>query len=375
MSKLRRALLTAAALLLPAAGAASAAGFDVTNLVTNDQSAHPAQITDPNLQNAWGISSSPTSPFWVSDNASGLATLYSVNPVTNATAAQALVVSIPGDGSATGQVFNSNASGTPAFNNDLFLFASEDGTISGWRPALGTAAETLVPGSTANVYKGTTLATTGGHSYLYSANFRTGSIDVLRGDAAAPALTGSFNDPGIPAGFAPFNVQNLGGELFVTYARQDAAGHDDVAGPGNGFVDAFDLQGDLLGRIGSGGTLNSPWGLAIAPSSFGSFAGDLLVGNFGDGTINAFSLLTDSFVGQLTDANGQPIHIPGLWGLRVGNDGSGGSSQQLYFSAGPDGETNGLFGVITPAPEPTTLAVLGIGLLGLLASRRPRMQR
>jgi uncharacterized protein (TIGR03118 family) len=359
-------------------------GFQVTNLVTNNQAVNPAQITDPFLKNAWGISHSTGSPFWVSDNAAGVATLYSVNPSTNATTkvnlgsppdpSGGVVIPPAGSGTPTGSVFNS--AGATAFNGDTFLFVSEDGTISGWRNALGTTAEILQTGINANVYKGATLNTTGGHSYLLSANFRAGTIDVLKGDAAAPDLAGKFTDPNTPAGYAPFNIQTLGTRIYVTYALQDAAKHDDVAGAGHGFVTAFDLQGSFLGRIGTMGTLNSPWGLAIAPSSFTGFAGDLLVGNFGDGKIGVFNPdpATPGFVGQLPGLDGNPIVIDGLWGLIQGNDGNGGSSQKIYFSAGPNDETNGLFGVLS-VPEPPSLGMLLVGTLAMCARRRTRLMR
>lgn len=375
---LRRSLFACAGLLmmvvLPCLSPPAAAEplFNQFNLVTNDQTANPAQITDPNLVNAWGISFSPTSPFWVSDNGAGVATLYRVNPNTNATSIASLVVTIPpaGTGTPTGQVFNANAG---AFNGDLFLFVSEDGTISGWRPALGTTAETLQAKSSDNVYKGTTEATINGNSYLYAANFRAGTIDVLKGSPGAPNLTGNFTDPNLPAGYAPFNIRNLGGKLYVTYAVQDASKHDDVAGAGHGIVSVFDTQGNFLGRVGTGGTLDSPWGLALAPGSFGQFAGDLLVGNFGDGRINAFDLTTNTLVDQLHAVGGGPLNIDGLWGLTVGNDGNAGSSNKLFFSAGPDGETDGLFGVITAVPEPATIWLLGAGLaVGLLRRKLRR---
>ena len=194
-------------------------GVAVTNLITDDQSVNPAQVTDPNLKNPWGISHSGTSPFWVSDNSSGKATVYTVNPVTNATTISALVVTIPGDGSVTGQVNNT----TTGFNSDPFLFVSEDGTVSGWRGALGTTAETLQPGNASNVYKGDALGVVSGNSYLYAANFRNGTIDVLKGTGAEPSLPGTFTDPNIPAGYAPFNIENLNNTLYVTYAVQDGA--------------------------------------------------------------------------------------------------------------------------------------------------------
>jgi uncharacterized protein (TIGR03118 family) len=361
-------LLAGLAVLLLFTGAAWADSFYSTNLVTDDQAVNPAQITDPNLVNAWGISLSPTSPFWVSANVSGLSTLYRVDPVTNATTKLALEVTIPGDGSVTGQVFN----GTPsAFNGDSFLFVSEDGTISGWRGALGTNAETLQTASATADYKGVALATISGHTYLYAANFYSGTIDILKGDAAAPDLAGNFTDPNLPNGYAPFNIQLLGDKLYVTYAVQ-GSGRDEQAGAGLGIVNVFDTQGNFLGRVGSGGTLNAPWGLAIAPQSFGSFAGDRLVGNFGDGTINAFELATNTFVGQLTGLDGNPLMIDGLWGLTAGNDGNAGSMNMIYFSAGPGDESHGLLGSLAPlaVPEPATVLLIGTGLMGLAGLRR-----
>jgi uncharacterized protein (TIGR03118 family) len=321
------------------------------------------EATDAQLINPWGISASSSGPFCVSNNGTGVATFYSVDPLTNLPTKLGLAVAIPGDGSVTGQSFNS-ASASGAFNKDVFLFVSEDGTISGWRN--GTNAEVLQSPDVGNVYKGVTLETMGGHSYLLSANFHSGTIDVLKGDSGAPNLVGKFTDPNLPSGYAPFNISKLGNTIYVTYALQN--GKDDLPGAGHGFVNAFDANGNLLGRIGTMGTLNSPWGLAIAPSGFGSLAGDLLVGNFGDGRINVFSPDPGSpaFLGQLSDVTtGQPLSIEGLWGLIPGVGNSAGNIDDIYFTAGPDAKSGGVLGVIQSVPEPSSviLTILAIGTL------------
>ena len=365
LSSLFRGL--AGAILVGLAWPAAAVDFTQMNLVTDDQSAHAAQITDPALKNAWGVSFSPTSPFWVSAADGGVSTIYSVNPLNQATTKAGLTVSIAGN--PTGQVFN----GSSGFNGDRFLFVSEDGAVFGWRNTLGSTAETLVSASDANSYKGAAIGSVSGNSYLYAANLKAGTVDVYKGTAAAPDLSGSFTDPGLPSGYAPFNIQNLGDTLYVTYAfKDDPSSDEETKGAGLGLVDAYDLNGVFLGRITTGGTLNAPWGLAIAPSSFGAWAGSLLVGNFGDGRINAFDASTHSFLGQVSGSDGNPLWIDGLWALTPGNNGSGGSSGLLYFTAGPDDEEHGLFGVLVAVPEPSTYAMmlLGLGCVAGLASRR-----
>jgi uncharacterized protein (TIGR03118 family) len=253
-----------------------------------------------------------------------------------------------------------------------FIFASEDGTISGWAPSVDFHnAITAVPGSAANVYKGLAIGSTGFGNFLYAANFRSGNVDVYNGSFG---LASTFTDPTVAAGYAPFNVANLGGTLYVTFAKQNAAKHDDVAGPGNGYVDAFSLDGKFERRIVSqGGAINSPWGLALAPTSFGQFAGDLLVGNFGDGTISAFDPANGDFEGKLLGTNGQPIVEGDLWDLIVGGGGADGNPNYIYFTAGLQDEAHGLFGSISGVPEPRSwaLMIVGLGLMGAtLRSRR-----
>jgi uncharacterized protein (TIGR03118 family) len=337
------------------------AGFVQTNLVSDIPGL--AANTDPNVKNPWGIASSATSPFWVSDNGTGVSTVHnsSGTPLS-------LVVTIPpapgasGAGNPTGVVFNGSSDfvvgGTtsPA----IFLFASENGTISGWAPPLGTTAAIQVDNSAAGaVYKGVTIGNNGSQNFLYAANFGSNTIDVFNGVFTPTMSPGAFTDPNLPAGFAPFNVQNLGGTIFVTYAKVDPADpEEDLPGPGNGFVDQYDANGTLIRRLISDSVLNSPWGLAIAPDGFGKFANSLLVGNFGDGRINAFDPVTGDFLGFLKDTSGDPIEIEGLWGLRVGNGGDGGDPDKVYFAAGINDENNGLFGSLASTPDSASTLVL-----------------
>jgi len=327
--------------------------YQQTNLITS--------ATDPDLINPWGISFGATSPFWVSDNGTGKSTLYN-----GAGAKLGLVVTMPtGSEPITGQVFN----GSSNFNGDLFLFASENGTIAGWRGALGTTAEQLFSVSDA-IYKGLGISTA--RDLLYAANFRSGGIDVFD----STGRIASYFDPAAPAGYNPFNIQNLGGKFYVTFAQKEANGNDDVGGVGHGLVDIFDPVTHTFTRLvtgsAAGGTvdaLNSPWGMALAPSTFGKFGGDLLVGNFGDGTINAFDPTTGAFLGTLSDSSGNPLVNPGLWGLTFGNGGQGGDKNTLYFAAGGADEGSGVFGRISAIPEPSSI-VLGLIAVGLVAAHR-----
>ena len=339
-----------------------------TNLVSDIPGL--ARFTDPNLVNPWGISESGSSPFWISNNGASNSTLYNTSGTP-----QALVVSIPSanpnfaSSAPTGQVFNAGS----AFNGDKFIFAGEDGTITGWRGALGTNAEVLfAPSSTTTEFKGLAISSVAGNTYLYAANFGSGQIDVFP-STGAPALTGAFQDPTLPSGYAPFNIQNLNGSLYVTYALVDPITGDDVGGAGHGFVDQYDLQGNLIRRVASQGWLNSPWGVAIAPNGFGDFGGDLLVGNFGDGRINVFNP-AGAFLEQLSSSNGDPVSVDGLWGLQFGNGGSGGALDTLYFTAGLDGEQHGLFGSFSAVPEPSTIygGIILVMACGAVALKRRR---
>jgi uncharacterized protein (TIGR03118 family) len=362
VAALTAATLTTLALSTPAEATPTTNTFNTINLITDNPLFNSAPFTDPTMVNPWGMSYLPGGPLWVSANNGGVAEIYTVQPHTAVTRLGG--ITIPGDGTPTGQAANTTFS-TGSFNGDLFVFVSEDGTISGWRFALGGMAETLQTASTANVYKGASIEIVGGHSYLLAANFRNGTIDVLKGDAAAPSLAGNFTDPTIPAGYAPFNVQELGGHVFVTYALQDAAKHDDVKGPGHGFIDEFTTDGVLITRIASGGDLNSPWGLSLAPSKFGQLdSDDLIVGNFGDGTLHVFDISDGSEDGAIDLPNGKPLTILGLWGIIPGNGGLAGTADELIFSSGPQAESHGLLGLIV-TPEPGTIAFLLAGLAGL----------
>ncbi len=364
-----------------------------TNLVSDLPGV--ADVTDPNLVNPWGISESGGSPFWIADNNSGLSTLYST--ATPPIATVPLVVTIPTPvattgGTPNGTVFNTaaasgafkvsgmNSSGQPVSAAPAFLFDSEDGTILGWAPSVAATSAIIAVDNSGNnftnpdpnkqtgaVYKGLAIATSstpiiasdpGSTALLYASNFRAGTIDVYDGSWNKVTVPGAFTDRALPRGYAPFNVQVLGGKVYVTYALQDAAKHDDVGGPHHGFVDVYNLNGTpglpWGVRLISGGSLDSPWGLAIAPAGFAGFTAQgsdpvLLVGNFKNGRIHAYDASNGTELGRLTDPDGEPISINRLWALSVGNGGSGGAANTVYFTAGIFDEAHGLFGSFTTA--------------------------
>jgi uncharacterized protein (TIGR03118 family) len=336
----------AAGAMLCAASSAWADHYQQTNLVSDVPGM--AAVTHLPLVNPWGLTRSATSPWWVSDNGAGVSTLYN-----GAGTPVPLVVTIPvptgwtTPSTPTGTVFNGTSdftvgSGLPAH----FIFATEDGTISGWNS--GTSAVLKVDHSGAAVYKGLTTGQVNGANLLYAANFRSGAVDVFDKDFNPVDLgAGAFVDRRIPKRFAPFNVQNINGMIFVAFAKQDDAKHDEVAGPGLGFVDVFSPSGMLMIRLESGRWLNAPWGIAWAPANFGKLSNHILVGNFGSGRVAAFDPVKGRFRGLLRVAHGMPLMIDGLWALSFGNDGGAGPSTTLYFTAGIDDEAHGLFGTIT----------------------------
>lgn len=365
----RLAAAAAAGLLIGAAlpAAASAETVTQTNLVSNKPGV--AKVLDKNLQNPWGIAFGPGDAFWFSDNNSGLSTLYDGQG-----AIVPLVVTVPAaPGQKTGTP--SGIVANPTFGNPqpdfpiavpdskpattvpaAFIFDSEDGTISGWSATVNlTKAVTVVDNSAAHaVYKGLAFATASTGNHLYATNFHAGTIEVYDGGFKRVTLAGGFTDKDIPSGFAPFGIVNIDGDLYVTYAKQDAAKHDDVPGAGHGFVDVFSADGKLLKRFASHGVLNSPWGIVRAPFGFGGLGGKILVGNFGDGWINVFPASGGASVGPLMVKSGstgyasssKALAIDGLWGLTTGTAANS-DPEKIYFTAGPNHEANGLFGSLS----------------------------
>jgi uncharacterized protein (TIGR03118 family) len=349
----------------------------VPTLVDSNGVTHIAQFFDPNLVNPWGIAESATSPFWISDNGAGVSTLYNTTG-----APQPLVVSIPSladllgtGGTPTGNAFNIasgqqafkisgvNSAGTPVNLPAAFLFATEEGTILGWNPNVNPAgfdpakagkyAIIVVNNSPSAVYKGLAIATdTNGITRLYAANFRAGTVDVFDTSFQPVISVNAFADPSLPRGYAPFDIvpirTNGTTRMFVTYAVQDANKHDDVAGQGRGIVNTFHLDGSTPQRFAQHGQLDSPWGVALAPATFGALGGTVWIGNFGNGHIDAYDSMTGEFIDKVRDSHGQAVVIDGLWAIKFGNGGNGGLVNTLYFTAGTNGEQDGLFGSLAP---------------------------
>ena len=350
-------------------GSASAQHYTQTNLVSDIVGEAP--VHDPNLINPWGLTRGSATPWWVSDNNAGVSTLYTgagqIIPINGNG-----IVTIPAPKNApagfvsapTGTVFNGSGdfllpNGKPA----VFIFATEDGTISGWNggPSAVRVVDNNDNGSVYGaVYKGLTIADNDGKRFLYVSNFRAGTVEAydtnfkpvrLPGDAFALNAEDGDDDGGadrVPKGFAPFNVQNIGGSLFVTYAKQNAVRHDNVAGDGLGYVEIFTPAGKHIGHLEHGSWLNSPWGVVWTPRDFGTFSNSILVGNFGSGWVAAFNGFDHKFEGFVKAPDDSLLFIDGLWSLTFGNEGAASPSTTLFFSAGPDHETHGLFGTLTP---------------------------
>ena len=330
--------------------------FVKTPLVSNVPGV--AANTDAKLVNPWGVSFLPGGPFWVSDNGTGVSTIYGADG-----SKIPLIVVVPGPkatpgavSSPTGQVANSTSDflipSNPAPAPALFIFATEDGTISAWNRAQTdpTKAVLMVDNSaTGAVYKGLASGTSTAGNFLFATNFRSGKVEVYDANFKPVAMpANAFMDPELPASYAPFGIANVNGDLFVTYALQDAQKHDEVPGPGKGFVDVFSTSGVLLRRLHGGRALNAPWGVTLAPVGFGAFGGKVLVGNFGDGHISVFSP-TGHFEGQLGADENHALAIDGLWALTFAADGRKTNPDTLYYAAGVNGEKNGEFGEIVQA--------------------------
>jgi uncharacterized protein (TIGR03118 family) len=354
--------LAALTLATSALAAATPPGnaYLVHNLVADQPGI--ADNTDPNMVNPWGLYTTASSPFWVNDAGTGLATVYSSAGVPSATK-PAFAPSAKGTTPAPGTGGVANATGGFMIQGKVpnFIFVTTQGTVSGYVSSISTAATQLAVDNSSKgaIYYGLAISatTTSATPMLYAANFFSGGVDVFDTNYNPVTLPGTpFVDPAVPAGYAPFNIWNLGGQLYVTWAKQSSAKTSWVTGAGLGAVSIFNLNGALVQHIATGGALNAPWGVAIAPASFGAFANDLLVGNFGDGTINAFNPTTGAALGALTDQNGNPISISGLWALLLGNGGSGGDANAIYFTAGTDNQLHGLIGSVQATPSVTSVS-------------------
>jgi uncharacterized protein (TIGR03118 family) len=325
--------------------------FFQTNL-TSDVPGLAANM-DPNLHNTWGMSFTPTSPFWISDQGSNNSAL-----LNGAGVPQGLLVSTPP--SPTGQVFNFTPSFLlPTGGKALFIFDSLSGTLSGWNPAQGTSAATEFTATDGAVFTGLAIGNNGTADFLYAADFANGRIDAFDTGYLPATLPGTFLDSSLPAGYSPYNIQAVGGKLYVEYAKVDTATGRPSTAANTGIVDVFDLNGKMLQRLETDAHLNSPWGITQAPASFGSFGGDILVGNFGDGTISAFKP-DGTFDGMLSSQSGNPIVNGGLWALNFRAPGSGFNPNTLFISAGINNEADGLFAEIQVVPEPSTFLMLAL---------------
>jgi uncharacterized protein (TIGR03118 family) len=352
-SVVRRPLLAATLFALPFARLASAQQYHRTDLTVDSSTVSAsAPNVDPHLVNAWGLSRSSGSPWWISDNGTGVSTLYN-----GAGAPQPLVVTIPtpdgsGTSAPTGTVFNA----TPGFlvgpnAKAIFLFVTEDGTIAGWNPGVNPNAVILKNRAGKAVYKGCAIAALANGARFYATNFQSGRVEVFNSNLGRlnPNDEVAFRLPGLSNDYAPFNIQNVGGNLLVTFAHRTPGSHDEDHGAGLGFAGVFDAAGHLLLRLQHGPWFNAPWGVALAPGDFGKFSHRLLIGNFGDGTIHAFNLVTGKHEGaMLDDTTSQALVIGGLWGISFGGDSTNnGLATSLYFTAGPNGEGDGLLGQLT----------------------------
>lgn len=393
ISKIRRIILSIATLpvvqFIPAAHATASSKYVEKKIVSDG--VVTGTKTDSNLVNPWGIAASPNGPFWTGNNGTGTTTAYDgsgnpAGPIVTIPAA----IGLAGPSTPTGVVYNPTnrfvvkaaALSGPA----EYVFVNEDGAISGWNFSVDSAnAIKVIDRSSAQaVFKGVAIAHSGASDFLYAANFRSGSIEVYDNKFRTAHLTGDFRDDTIPTDFSPFNIQNFNDKLYVTYAKRSPGGADDVSGKGNGIIDVFNANGTLDHRLVSNGKLNSPWGMALAPAKFGTFKNDLLVGNFGDGKINAYDPTTGVFKGTLTDTHGKAIVNQGLWGLTFGNGTAAGKTNVLYFTAGINDEGDGLFGSIKLAPassaaalaqfsivpEPSSVILFGATSILALARRR-----
>jgi uncharacterized protein (TIGR03118 family) len=340
---------------MPYGGGMGTSGYVATSLVSDigaTGNPYASANVDTHLVNAWGLAFNPNGFVWVANNGTSTSTLYDGNGVP-----QTLVVSIPagtaGPAAPTGIVFNGSTDfvvsqgGTSGASP--FIFVGEAGTLSGWSPGvnLNNAIKVFDGAAAGAVYKGLALASSGGANFLYAADFHNARVDVFDAMFTKVAAAGGFTDPTLPAGYAPFGIQAIGGSIYVAFAKQDATGHDDVAGAGLGLVDVFDAAGHFVKRlVDVGGALNAPWGMALAPANFGTFSNALLVANFGDGKINAFNASTGASMGTLSNSAGMPIAIDGLWGIAFGNGLNNQPTNTLFFTGGPSDETHGVYGRI-----------------------------